>query len=100
VVALDATVSHILISDLRDEVYYATIVIEADGRVVEVDARPSDAINLAVRTSAAIFVAERVLDAAGIKPESSLDTSGEEDEDLSVFADFVESLDLDDLGDE
>jgi bifunctional DNase/RNase len=98
--ALDATVSHILISDLRDEVFYATIVLEAEGRVVEVDARPSDAINLAVRTSAAIFVAEQVLDAAGVMPESSLDAEGAEDEDLSVFADFVESLDLDDLGDE
>jgi bifunctional DNase/RNase len=75
-------------------------VIEADGRVVEVDARPSDAINLAVRTSAAIFVAERVLEAVGVTPEASLDSPGEEDEDLSVFADFVESLDLDDLGEE
>jgi bifunctional DNase/RNase len=98
--ALDATVSHILISDLREEVFYATIVIEADGRVVEVDARPSDAINLAARTSAAIFVSERVLDAAGVMPEASLESDGAEDEDLSVFADFVESLDLDDLGDD
>lgn len=98
--ALDATVSHILISDLRDEVFYATIVLEAEGRVVEVDARPSDAINLAVRTSAAIFVAEQVLDAAGVMPEASLDGESTDDEDLSVFADFVESLDLDDLGDE
>jgi bifunctional DNase/RNase len=98
--ALDATVSHILISDLRDEVFYATIVLESEGRVVEVDARPSDAINLAVRSSAAIFVSERVLEMAGVLPEASLDNTEESDEDLSVFADFVESLDLDDLGDE
>lgn len=97
---LGATVSHILISDLRDEVFYATIVLESEGRVVEVDARPSDAINLAVRSSAAIFVSERVLEMAGVLPEASLDNTEESDEDLSVFADFVESLDLDDLGDE
>ena len=59
-----------------------------------------EAIRLAVRTSAAIFVAEQVLTAAGVMPEASLDADGAEDEDLSVFADFVESLDLDDLGDE
>lgn len=98
--ALDATVTHILISDLRDEVYYATIVMETNGRVVEVDARPSDAINLAARTNAAIFVSEGVLESAGVMPEASIDGSEGEDEDLSVFADFVESLDLDDLGDE
>ncbi len=98
--ALDATVSHILISELRDEVFYATIVMALDGRVVEVDARPSDAINLAVRTNAAIFVSELVLDTAGVMPETSIDGNEGDEEDLSVFADFVESLDLDDLGDE
>lgn len=99
--ALDATVSHILIADLREDVFYATIVLDVNGRVVEVDARPSDAINVAVRTSAAIFVGEMILAQAGVVPEMSL-TEGvdDSDEDLSVFADFVESLDLDDLGDE
>ncbi|MBA3534518.1 MAG: bifunctional nuclease family protein [Ardenticatenales bacterium] len=99
--ALGATVSHIVISDLREEIFYASIVLDLDGKIIEVDARPSDAINLAVRTSAAIFIAEHVLEEAKVIPEAGIDeASPEEDENLSVFADFLESLDLDDLGDE
>lgn len=99
--ALGATVSHIVINALRDEIFYATIVLDQDGTVIEVDARPSDAINLAVRTNGAIFVAEEVLKEAGVVPESGIEEGAAEDDDnLSVFADFLESLDLDDLGDE
>lgn len=99
--ALEATVSHIVINDLRDDTFFATIVLDQDGKVIEVDARPSDAVNLAVRTSAAIFVAEHVLDQAGVVPEAGIvEATLDEDENLSVFADFLESLDLDDLGEE
>ena len=99
--ALGATVSHIVINDLRDATFFANVILDLDGEVVEVDARPSDAINLAVRTSAAIFVAEHVLEEAGVVPESGMDEgTTEDDENLSVYADFLESLDLDDLGDE
>ena len=97
--ALGATVSHMIISDLRHEIFYASVVLDLDGKVIEVDARPSDAINLAVRANAAIFVAENVLEEAGVVPEPGIEeTSPDEDENLSVFADFLESLDLD-LGD-
>ncbi len=99
--ALDASVSHIVITALRDEIFYATIILDRDGEVIEVDARPSDAINLAVRTNSAIFVAEEVLREAGVVPEAGLEeTSADEEDSLEVFADFLESLDLDDLGDE
>jgi uncharacterized protein len=99
--ALGATISHILINDLRDEIFYATIVLDVDGKEVEVDSRPSDAINIAARANAAIFVAEHVLKEAGVIPEAGMEDAAPEDEDnLSVFADFLESLDLDDLGDE
>jgi bifunctional DNase/RNase len=99
--ALDATVSHIVINALRDEIFFATIVLDREGGVVEVDARPSDAINLAVRTSAAIFVEEQVLVDAGVIPEPGLEeTTADEEDSLEVFADFLESLDLDDLGEE
>lgn len=99
--ALGASVSRIIISDLRDEIFYATIVLTLDGETIEVDGRPSDAINLAVRTSAPIFVAEHVLTEAGVMPEAGIEeTTSDEEDNLSVFADFVESLDLDDLGDE
>ncbi|MGH2541572.1 MAG: bifunctional nuclease family protein [Ardenticatenaceae bacterium] len=99
--ALGASVSHIVINALRDEIFYATVMLDLDGKEIEVDARPSDAINLAVRASVAIFVDEQVLDEAGVVPEPGLEeTSPEEDENLEVYADFVDSLDLDDLGDE
>ncbi|HEX8684741.1 MAG TPA: bifunctional nuclease family protein [Ardenticatenaceae bacterium] len=99
--ALGATVSHIVINDLRDATFFANVILDLDGEVIEVDARPSDAINIAVRTSAAIFVAEHVLEEAGVVPESGMDEgTTEDDENLSVYADFLESLDLDDLGDE
>lgn len=98
---LGATVSHIVISDLRNEIFYASIILDLNGKVVEVDARPSDAINLAVRASAAIFVGEEVLQEAGVIPELGMvePTTQYEEENLGVFADFLESLDLDDLGD-
>lgn len=99
--SLGATVSHIVVNDLRKETFFATIVLDMDGKVIEVDARPSDALNLAVRTSAAIFVAEHVLKEAGVVPEAGIEESTPDEEDnLSVFADFLDSLDLDDLGEE
>jgi bifunctional DNase/RNase len=53
------------ISDLKDGTFYATLVIERDGREMPVDARPSDAIALALRCAAPLFVAEDVMDEAG-----------------------------------
>lgn len=99
--ALGASVRHVLIGELRNEIFYATILLERNGKEIEVDARPSDAINLAVRASAPIFVGESVLDEAGVLPEEGIEEeeiSPREEENLSVFADFLESLDLDDLG--
>jgi uncharacterized protein len=86
---LGVAVQHIVVSDLADETYRARIVLEQDGRVSEVDARPSDAIALAIRAAVPIFATEAVLDRAGVIPEP------DEEERLSVFRDFVNSLDMD-----
>lgn len=86
---LGVTVRHIVVSDLADETYRARIVLEMEGRVSEVDARPSDAIALAIRAAVPIFATEAVLDRAGVVPEA------DEEERLSVFRDFVNSLDTD-----
>jgi len=108
---LGGKVEYILISDLRNDVFYAQIKIAINGRTVEIDARPSDSIALAVRLKVPLFVAEKVLDRAGIEPEEEV--TGEEvdlgnkggsvqevdDEDLGAFADFLNTLDLDDLDD-
>lgn len=105
---LGGKVLHVLINDLRNEVYYARLVININGRQMEVDSRPSDAIALAVRVKAPIFVAETVMEKASFEPDEDIEQevlAGEspnpsvDEGKLSAFADFVNTLDLDDLED-
>ena len=98
---LGGSVSHILISDLSDNTFFAQIVVKLDGKDLEVDSRPSDAIALAVRVEAPIYVAESVMDAAAITPSPDISTdnaASDEGKNLDAFKDFVEGLNLDDLG--
>jgi bifunctional DNase/RNase len=105
---LGARVDRVVISELAEETFHARIVLERDGRMVEVDARPSDALALAVRSSTRIFAAEAVLDQAALGGDgltgegegeagSTLEATGENivDPRLDVFRDFVNSLDVD-----
>ena len=67
---LDAQVTRIVINDLRDSTFFAQIRLLFGGKTLELDARPSDAIALALRTEAPIFVAQSVLEQAQtISPE-------------------------------
>jgi bifunctional DNase/RNase len=67
---LDAQVARVVINDLRDSTFFAQIRVVTSGRTLEIDARPSDAIALALRVEAPIFVAQSVLDQAQtISPE-------------------------------
>jgi uncharacterized protein len=101
--ALNASVQHILINDLQDEVYFARVVLNANGRTLEVDARPSDAIALAVRVKVPVYVTESIMDRASITPEQEVETEAvlppstpEVGEDkLGLFRDFVDSLKFD-----
>ena len=86
---LGVSVRRIVVSDLADETYRARIVLGSDGDDHEIDARPSDAIALAVRVAAPIFATEAVLDRASVMPEA------DEEERLSVFREFVNSLGMD-----
>lgn len=88
-------VSHILVSELRDDTFFAHISVNLNGKQLEIDSRPSDAIALAVRVDVPIFVAEKVMAEAGIVPEEGV--GDEAGEDLSAFREFVDTLDLDDL---
>ncbi len=88
-------ISHITVNDLRNDTFYARIVVNLDGQQVEIDSRPSDAIALAVRANATIFVADDVMAEAGIVPEA--DVTEDVDEELSAFRDFINTLDLGDL---
>jgi len=84
---LGVTVRRIVVSDLADETFRARLVLEQGGETREMDARPSDAIALAIRTGAPIFATDAVLDRAGVVPET------DQEEKLSVFRQFVNSLD-------
>jgi bifunctional DNase/RNase len=100
---MGAEVVQIVINDLRNDVFYAQIVVDLNGRRLEIDSRPSDAIALAVRVHVPIYVEESVMERAASTPEQEVEGEQQNtetpDERLSIFKDFVDTLDLDDLDD-
>lgn len=118
---LGASLRYILVNDLRDGTFYARIVVNQGAHTLEIDSRPSDAIALAVRSDVPIYVEPHVFEQASTPFEdeegaASADTppstppaaaatpaapTGEEpeteisDEGLSIFRDFINSLDRD-----
>ncbi len=109
---LGATISSIIVSDLKNDTFYAKVILNVDGGQMEVDSRPSDALALAVRAEVPIYAEEAVLDKAGIlldketgKPiPEEMETGGkgkkvseEEMKRMSAFHDFINTLDLDDF---
>ncbi len=121
--ALNARLLQVEVVALREDVYYANLVLEVQGENVTVDSRPSDAIALAVRAHAPILVAEEVMEAAAIVPEQDIQNNPVESEEeaapaegeapagektpadtastggedrLSIFEDFLANLDIDD----
>lgn len=110
---LNARVVRVEVVALRDDTFFGNIVAEVDGRTLNIDSRPSDALAIAVRSHVPIMVARSVMDVAGIIPEEDLQeedaeraASSEEpeiessEERLSVFQDFLEGLDLDESDNE
>jgi len=109
---LGGSVESVVVNDLRDDTFFANIRVRRGEEVVDIDSRPSDAIAVAVRAGVPIYVADEVMDRAGIildedgEPiegagegdEHPAPPSAEELEKLSAFRDFVAGLDLDDLG--
>jgi len=99
-VALGAEVKQVNITELKDDVFHANILISINGRDLEIDSRPSDALALAVRVHVPVFVDEAVMDEAATEPEKAVEIDDIPDEDteerLEVFKDFFESLDLED----
>jgi uncharacterized protein len=89
---LGATVDRVVVADLSENTFYAQLVLRRADGVVVIDARPSDALAVALRTKARVFVSEHVLDRA-----QSLDTSAEQANQERLQR-WLESLDPDDLG--
>lgn len=96
VAALGSTVSRVVVTHVTEGTFHARLYLETPaGDETDIDSRTSDAIGVAVRTGSPIYVDERVLDEAGVEPDSSEETSAEEEERLAVFREFVNSLDVD-----
>lgn len=88
---LDARVQRVVVCDLRDNTFYATIYIQSGPELRAVDARPSDAIALALRAEAPIYVEESVIDSArGPETHGSVD--------VGRLRRWLESLGEDELG--
>ena len=91
---LDAQVVRITVTELRDSTFYAQITVQQNGSEIEIDSRPSDAIALAIRAEAPIFVADRVIE------ESAIEFEGEEvneEEIVSEFKQFLENVSPDEF---
>jgi bifunctional DNase/RNase len=108
---LNARILRVEVVALRDDTFFGNIVAEYEGRTLEIDARPSDALAIAVRAHVPVLVEKSVMDSAGITPEEDLqeqktefsaqtEETDEGDERLSIFQDFLEGLDLDDVDSE
>ena len=112
ITSLGGSVSHIVVSDLQNDTFFAKILIQRNGDSLEVDSRPSDAIALAVRVKVPIYVEETVLERAGVamdketgkpliggEPEEEAAAKMTDDElnRLSAFKEFIGNLDLEDF---
>ncbi len=85
--ALGGTVSRVVVTELRDAVFYADLVFDKDGEEIHLSARPSDAIALAARTSAPIFAASEVIEDAGIEIRDE-----DEESEIERFREFLDDV--------
>ena len=101
IIEMGGTISHVLIKELRESVFHASLFVDLNEEVQEIDCRPSDAIALAVRAKVPIFINEEVLDEAGVQPEPDMIQESETEEadvgKLDAFTDFLDTLDFDDF---
>lgn len=113
--AFGGKIQSIIVNDLKNDTFFAKILIAIDGSQMEIDSRPSDAIALAVRVAAPIFADESVLERAGIwldkesgklvpdetetskKSEGNIVNDEEMKKKASAFYDFINTMDLDDF---
>ncbi|HNR02838.1 MAG TPA: bifunctional nuclease family protein [Anaerolineaceae bacterium] len=112
---LGARLVRVEVVSLKKDVFYGNLVLEFDGKLFDVDARPSDSIALAVRAHVPILVNSEILREAGLMPEADIqaaildgdadaslpaDTEREHEETskrLSLFEEFLQNVNLDDL---
>jgi len=100
--SLGADVIRVVVTELRASTYFADIVLRTGGREVPVSSRPSDAVAVAVRTGAPLFVADDLMDAEGImlaveeeedsSDEEETDDTGNPEEIVGEFRSFLDSI--------
>lgn len=107
---LGASVKSAIVTDLQNDTFYARLILDVKGEPLELDCRPSDAMALAIRADAPIYVEEVVLDRVGIlidnetgKPipqqkSGKSDATEEELKSISAFRDFIDNLNMEDIG--
>ncbi len=96
VTELGGTLERVTVTALRDSTFFATLHVEVDGRTVEVDSRPSDAIAIAVRAGATIFAADVVLEEAAVVFEEAMEEAPEE-EVVDKFKDWMNRISPEDF---
>jgi bifunctional DNase/RNase len=92
---LNASVARVAVTELRENTFYAQITLQVNGSEIEIDSRPSDAIALAVRADAKIFVADDVIDDSAIEFNQEPEDSGEV---IDEFKKFLENVSPEDFG--
>jgi len=92
--ALGSAVDRVVVTELRDGIYYADLVFRSDDQEVSVSSRPSDAIALAARTGSPIFVFPGVLEEAGVE----IREEEEEEDEIQRFRNFLDSVNPEDFG--
>jgi len=89
---LKAKVKRVIVSSLKNDTFYAEIIIENGERILSIDARPSDSVGLAIRVNAPIYIADEIMETAGI-------LMTEEDETrLSELRDSLRNIPPEELG--
>jgi uncharacterized protein len=89
---LEAQVVRITVTELRENTFYAQITVQQDGREIEVDSRPSDAIALAIRAEAPIFAADRVIEESAIEFEGEDVDEEQLEAEVQKFKSFLEEV--------
>lgn len=107
---LGAKVNSVIVNDLQNDTFYARLILDVNGQPLELDSRPSDAMAIAIRTNAPIYVEEELLDRVGILIDNETgkaipqhkggksDVTEEELKSISAFRDFIDNLNMEDIG--
>ena len=93
---LGGSMEKVTVTELRDSTFFAVISVAIDGRTVEIDSRPSDAIALAVRAGAEIFAADEVIEEAAVVFEEAMEETPE-DEVVDKFKDWMNQVSPEDF---